>query len=474
MPPFLASFVWIICLIVLLRFDPSRISRFSLALWLPVIWMFILGSRNPAQWFGGELGLSAQALEDGNPLDRTIYFVLILLAIGVLMSRSFKWSSFFTHNLVLTAYLLFALMSACWSDFSLIAFKRWFRDLGSYLMVLVVLSDPRPLEAFRAVLRRISYLLIPLSILLDKYYPQLSKQYDEWTGAGYYVGATTSKNMLGLLCLVSGLFFFWDTVTRWPERKERRTKRILLLNTAFFAITLWLMHTAQSTTSSVCLVIGCLVIGAAHSKVFRRHRGLLKALIPASFCLYLILDFVCGLNGSMAATVGKDPTLTDRTKIWAFLLSMHTNPLIGTGYQSFWMGPRLELFWNDSGLGHINEAHNGYLQVYLELGLIGLSLLVGFLVASYRGICRRLKSSSSLAVLGLALWLAIVFYNMSEAAFESGLLYTVFLIGATALPERTQESVQSAVAFNDVNVAEKLPVLPLEAAGTRAAKWFEY
>ena len=51
--------------------------------------------------------------------------------------------------------------------------------------------------------------------------------------------------MLGVLCLISGLFFFWDTVTRWPERKERRTKRIILVNVAFIAMTLWLLHLVQ-------------------------------------------------------------------------------------------------------------------------------------------------------------------------------------------------------------------------------------
>ena len=212
---------------------------------------------------------------------------------------------FFARNATLMAFLLFALVSVCWSDFPFVAFKRWFRDLGNYLVILVVLSDPRPLEAVRTVLRRLSYLLVPLSILLNKYFPQLSKQYDVWTGVGYYVGATTSKNMLGLLCLTSGLFFFWDTMTRWPERKQQKTGRIILVNVAFFAMTLWLLHLAQSTTSSVCLVLGCLVITAAHSKVFRRHPKFLKVLIPASFCLYLILDFGFDMNGKMAGAVGR-------------------------------------------------------------------------------------------------------------------------------------------------------------------------
>ena len=66
---------------------------------------------------------------------------------------------------------------------------------------------------------------------------------------------------------------------------------------------------------------------------------------------------------------------------------MHTNPLVGTGYESFWLGPRLKDVWAQTGAG-INEAHNGYLEVYLNQGLIGLVLLGGFLIASYRTICR--------------------------------------------------------------------------------------
>jgi O-antigen ligase len=432
MPPQLALLLWVILLAALLWFDPANLPRLSRALWLPVIWLFFVGSRLPSQWLGSSSGLSAQALQEGSPLDRVIYLILMLLALWVLTSRAFRWDLFLTRNAALTAFLLLALLSAFWSDFPLIAFKRWFRDIGAYLVILVALSDPQPLEAIRAVLRRTSYLLIPLSIVLDKYYPQLSKEYDPWTGAGYYAGAATSKNMLGVACLVSGLFFFWDTVTRWPEKKQRRTKRILLVNAAFFAMTLSLLHDAQSTTSDICLILGCLVVAAANIKAIRRRPALLKFLIPATFLLYIIMDFGFGLNQSMAVAVGKDPTLHDRTKIWGFLIGMHTNPIVGTGYQSFWLGPRLEWFWDNAQLGHINEAHNGFLEVYLELGLAGIVCIIALMAATYRGLCKRLDSSSSLAVLGLATWIVLLFYNMSEAAFEAGLLYMVFLTAAIA------------------------------------------
>ena len=327
---------------------------------------------------------------------------------------------------------MFALMSVLWSDFPFVAFKRWFRDLGNYLMILVVLSDPRQLEAVGTLLRRLSYLLLPLNILLIKYYPDIGMQYDYWTGAKMFVGATTGKNLLGVLSLISGLFFFWDTVTRWSKRKDKQTKRILMVNFAFMWMALWLLGDADSATSRVCLAIGCVIILAAQSKFTQRHPGVLKTLIPACLGLYLILAYAFDINGSLAGAVGRDATLTGRTVIWDAVLRTHTNPIVGTGYESFWLGPRLEQVWELAG--HVTEAHNGYLEIYLHLGLIGVFLLCAFLTASYWTICRRFKPFSNFASLSLALWTINLLYNMTEAAaFKGQPMWVIFLLGAVVV-----------------------------------------
>jgi exopolysaccharide production protein ExoQ len=465
MPPILALLIWLVLLLALFAFDPAKERGTSGTLWVPVIWMFILGSRLPSLWLGLQAGSAAQAMQEGNPLDRTIDLVLIVLSLAILILRSFRWDKFFTHNFALVAFVGFGLLSVLWSDFPFIAFKRWVRDLGNYFVILVVLSDPRPLKAVRIVLRRLAYLLIPLSILLNKYYPQLSKQYDQWTGIGFFVGATTSKNMLGALCLVSGLFFFWDTVTRWKERKERRTKRILIVNFAFMGLTVWLLNLSNSATSRVCLVIGCLVILATHSTLFQRHPSFVKALILSCFLAYLILAFGFDLNGQLAGQVGRDPTLTDRTAIWKAVLSVKTNPLIGTGYESFWLGSRLTYVWQF--LAGINEAHNGYLEIYLNLGAIGLVLLVGFLLSSFRMICKRFTSSAALGSLSLSVWTIVLFYNMTEAAFKGCLLWLMLLLGTVAVPESAEDRVAAPRTFGSLRVAGRLPGIPLETTSFR-------
>jgi len=456
----LALFLWFVCVVVLLRFDPARDRRTSFALWVPLVWIFIVASRLPSQWFGGQVGVTAsQALEEGNSLDRIIFASLIVLALVILLMRSFSWGGFFGRNFFLTLFLLLALTSVMWSDFPFIAFKRWFRDLGDYLVILLVVSDPQPIEAVRTLLRRLCFLFIPLSILLVKYFPNIGKQYEFWSGNSMFVGAATSKNMLGVACLVSGVYFFWDTLSRWPNRRERGVKSAILVNLLLFAMTLYLLRLSNSATSEVCLLLGCLVVAAANLRLMKRHPGILKVSIPVVLCAYMILQFGFGINGEIAGMVGRNANLTGRTDLWKLLLSMHTNPALGTGYESFWLGPRLAYVWQMFTNG-INEAHNGYLEVYINLGFVGLSLLIMFLIASYRNIGKALSSGFSLAPLSLALWTVLLFYNVTESAFRgSQLMWVVFLLGAIAISQLAKQRASSVPAASLAPI-QTLPLQP--------------
>jgi exopolysaccharide production protein ExoQ len=448
MPPFLALMMWLVALIALLWFDPAKDPKTSPALLVPLIWMFFLASRLPMQWLGIQ-GVTADAstIEEGNPVDRTVLLVLILLAVGILISRSFRWSDFFVRNIALVAFITFALVSVLWSDFPLVSFKRWYRDLGNYFIVLVVLSDAHPLEAFGTLLRRLAYLLLPLSVLLVKYYEGIGRIYTVWDGIAMYVGATTSKNMLGAICMVSGLYFFWDTLTRWPARKEPQTKRILLVNVAFIAMAIYLLNLASSATSSVCLILGSLIIVAARGGWAKRHPGFFKFLVPAIFVLYVIIAFGFDVNGQLAGAVGRDPTLTGRSDIWKLVLSMHTNPIVGVGYESFWLGSRLQPIWRI--YGPINESHNGYLEIYLNLGFVGVFLIIAILLTSYRNICKQLTSANSRASLNVAFWAIVLFYNMTEAAFRGGLMWVILLLAGLAAPERVADYVPDVARFGN-------------------------
>ena len=435
MPPAIAVVVWSALLVLLLRYDSRKDPKVSPALWIPAIWMFFLGSRTAAQWLGATQTSVAAAFMEGNNIDRGLSLGLMALAICVLIARRTSVIAFVVRNPVVAAFLVFALASVTWSDYPLVSFKRWVRDLGTYFMVILVLSDPRPLEAICAVVRRSSYLLLFLSVVLIKYFPAMGVLYDAFSGLPEYAGATTSKNMLGVVCLISGTFYFWDTLRRWPERRAPGGKLRVIVNIALITMTLWLLRLSNSATSQLCLVIGCGVVALFRTKwAFRHPRGAI-ALIPTGIVIYAVLESTVGLSGLVAEFFGRDPTLHGRTGIWSTLLSVQTHPLVGVGYQSFWVGERLQVVWQLLNVQFLNEAHNGYLEIYLSLGAIGLTLMVAIMLTSFVRISRRFAVSPSMASLGLALWSIMVVYNFAESAFAASLLWTVFLFCSIASPK---------------------------------------
>jgi exopolysaccharide production protein ExoQ len=454
MPLAVAPLAWFTLLLLLLRYASAEAPAVSRSLWVPVIWSLIIASRLPSQWLGHTQTSTETAFEEGNSLDRAAYLALIVLALGVLATRRLNWREMFARNSALALLLLFALASVTWSDFPLISFKRWIRDLGAYLMVLVVLSESRPLEALSTVIRRLSCLVVLPSVVLVKYYPELGVLYNPWVGTPEYVGVTTSKNMLGAICLISGLFSFWDILRLWPRRRVRGPNRVLLVNIALLAMTLWLLNLTASATSRVCLLIGCLVIMTLRASWARANPRRLAVAIPVALVASLLLELTFDLSNTIAHLLGRDPTLTGRTGIWTALLDMGTNPLLGVGYQAFWLGDRLTAIWRTLGVSFLNEAHNGYVETYLNLGLIGLTLLCAFLVSSFRMAFRQFATAPNLAPLTLAVWTVTVFYNLTEAAFGASLLWSTLVLcvvdvprpGGAAMPSRATAPVLDLVA----------------------------
>ena len=440
MSPYIALIISAIFIIWCLRFDLPKNRKTSPALWISIIWIFIIATRLPSQWIGAEVIGTSQALQEGNALDRVFYILLIVASISVLVSRSQNWKIIISLNGFLVALLSYSLLSTIWSDFTLVSIKRWIRDLGTYLVVLVTITDPNGFDAVRTVIRRFCIITIPLSILLNKYFPAMGRGFDPWTGQGFYIGATTTKNMLGVLCLISALFFLWDSLSLWSKRKEGITKWIIVLNIVFFIISFQLLYQSDSATSKVCLLIGCFILAASQSHWFKCNPSRLTVLIPIGITFYLFVEFGLGIDtvGFLAETVGRSSNLTGRTSIWDAAFSIGTNPFLGTGYESFWLGDRLFKMWERAGAGNINTVHNGYLEVYLSLGFIGLLLLVCFLIQGYRIISRRYIISNKLGSLGLALWAVLLFYNVTESAFKFHLLWVIYLFLAIRIPIRKE------------------------------------
>src|SRR5437867_10516084 len=210
MPQGIATVVFVLGILCLLRLNRDRKSRISPAIWIPVVWVSIGASRMVSEWFGVAPTLeSADKYLEGSPLDRLILTGLLAAGLMVLLARGRRARTFLRANGPLLLFFLFGAVSVLWSDYPDVAFKRWTKALGDIVMVLVVLSDPDPSAAVKRLLARAGFLLIPFSVLLIKYYPDLGQAYNPWTWGAYYTGVATGKNGLGLVCLIFGLGSLW-------------------------------------------------------------------------------------------------------------------------------------------------------------------------------------------------------------------------------------------------------------------------
>ena len=120
--------------------------------------------------------------------------------------RRISWGKIIGNNKWLFVFFLYLGLSTLWSDYPFVSLKRWIKDFGNVIMVLVVLGEIDQMSAIRALVLRCSYVLISLSVVFVKYFPELGRYDDPWTWTPHYGGVTTDKNLLGMTLFVCGLF----------------------------------------------------------------------------------------------------------------------------------------------------------------------------------------------------------------------------------------------------------------------------
>jgi exopolysaccharide production protein ExoQ len=419
MPPRLAFFLTLGFVFFLFRRDFREKPNITGALWIPVFWLWIEGSRPITFWlrtFGVPVS-GAASLEEGSPVDAAYYFIMIVAGIYILSQRQVRLSEICRKNQWFVVFVLYCLLAIIWSDYSFVSFKRWIKFLGTPIMVLVVFTEPDPMEALRRLMKRAAYILIPFSILCIKYYPSIGRNTGPWATASTNAGIAGNKNGLGADCLILGFFFFWQILQVWRTEKGKARRNELLLCAGFLCMAAWLLKMAHSSTSTGCLIVAIFTLLLLGSRFVQRNKTTIGTYVVAALALLLIAEEVFGISAIIIEALHRDPTLTGRTELWKTLLRHQGNPIIGTGFDSFWMGDRLlaikEGYWWQP-----NEAHNGYLETYLNLGLLGVFLLAGLIIAAFWKSRLEFLRNFEFGRFRLALLAAIVLYNWTESGFR--------------------------------------------------------
>jgi O-antigen ligase len=96
----------------------------------------------------------------------------------------------------------------------------------------------------------------------------------------------------------------------------------------------------------------------------------------------------------LLADVGRDATYSGRTTLWtgAIAVANAHHPILGAGYRAFWTatGAAGVRDYIQDWFRVPSHGHNGYLDVWLELGYAGVALFAVFLVAMIVRLTRRI------------------------------------------------------------------------------------
>ncbi|HTG43662.1 MAG TPA: O-antigen ligase family protein [Verrucomicrobiae bacterium] len=311
-------------------------------------------------------------------------------------------------------------------------------------MATVILTEKAPDKALESILRRTAYSLIPFCIVLIKYVPEFGVLYGRYSGGLMWVGVATQKNSLGVLCLVSVFFCFWALLRGWKDQQSG-SKGLQKYGDALVAlIGLYLLkgpsNAGASKTSLVVLAVGTSLLLALREMRKRGRfldRRFFVILMTLAYCYGLGVPFgLTSLFAGLVQALGRDTTFTGRTEIWEELIPIAMNsPILGCGYGGFWVKPV------ETG---VNEAHNGYIDVLLEQGIVGLLLLFHFVISVCRTSYKVLPSRFWWASFGLSFLLMSVFHNASESTFlkTSDFFWTILVFVSMVVSNKYTDTYQ--------------------------------
>jgi len=413
MLPALALLICIGFVLFLLRLDCKHSRDVTRAAWITTIWMAYAASRSLAQWFGSY----STDPEIASPIDRTLSILLLIIALRLVIRREFPWTNTIKDNAPLIVLLGFMLVSILWSNIPFIAFKRLIKEILAFIMGMVLLTEKDPRQAIQSVLRRTIYILIPFSVLLVRYFPRYGVAYHSWSGQKMWIGVCDQKNGLGMLASIAVFFLIWSISRRWHRPDRAGFRYQTLVDMLILIAALWLLKGpgSYSATAVVTLAAGlsCYIGLWLMKKIKIAMNPHISVVILALIIIYgTAVPFIGRLPaGDISSGLGRDSSLTGRSEIWADLVpAAMSRPILGHGFFSFSARKISKQYAN---------SHNGYLEVILGLGFVGLFLVSVFVLSSFRKAQRELRFEYDWAVLWICWIIMVLLNNITESTLHS-------------------------------------------------------
>jgi O-antigen ligase len=384
---------------------------------------------------------------EARPENKIVWPVLAATSLFIACQnhRRLRWPP---HILWLGAYLLFAGASVLWAYSPWLSFIRY----SQQVMVITAIVLPAVLAARSTDMMRALFFCFAVAIVINAFFllgrPPIDEKFATWGHTGYFSG----KNYLGQCAAMTVLLASHEMLSPGKRR---------MIGIVIGIIALGLLLASNSRTSLGLTLLAPALAGA--TLMVRKTTRLSVALILLSIPVcYIALSGITGFSmNRLSYMLYGDSTFTGRTIIWEFANSeIARRPFLGWGYQSFWLvGPDAPSVVDAPGwIKDMPNAHNGYKDTMLELGYVGLALLLGTVIATLHAIGRIADRDMPRAWLLLSLALFIIITNGLESlwmrAFEMVWVVFLILVAETARQLPNSQTGVSGYAFSKLGRKE--------------------
>jgi exopolysaccharide production protein ExoQ len=322
---------------------------------------------------------------------------------------------------------LLAVVSTAWSLAPMLTLRRSlpFALAGLFGLWFATRFPP---ERQRAILRFAFLALAVGTIVVVVFAPSIGLDHSPGHAADWQ-GVFTQKNACGrVMVLATAVMLFGDRITA-----------LRALSLALFLFVLVMSGSRGAWIVEIALLILWLALRLARC-VSARAR--IAFAVAAPFALAASAAATLDLYPHFAGMFGRDLTLSGRTQIWAQVWHyIARRPLTGYGYDAFWRGltgPSLQV---DAAVHFIVEhAHNGFLEILLELGILGLAL---FLLSWIRAALRLWPLWRRGHLAGIAFPLAflvlILLYSLDENTLliYNGIFWPLYVAALASIRQLT-------------------------------------
>lgn len=358
---------------------------------------------------------------EGDLPSQIIYFLVYVISFFFLILSNRKLSFRMIDGFWFWALLFWTCLSVIWSSAPWVTTRHAIALCGTTLFSVYVVNN-FGIQKYVKLLA-ISLLLINISsYFVIAFFPDIGIGHvvsDEWKGI------FTHKNHLGKAASLSVLILFYLFLT------TKKGKWIWLLS---LLASVGLLTGGRSAAATIISAFTILVIGIFY--LAKKNPALVWVMVLGSmiFFFFYFLVFPVPTTTQLLGYFGKDETLTGRTQLWDFSIHMALKrPVLGYGYGAFWLGadgPSAEA-WAGMPMGmDITHAHNGFIDIALGIGGVGLFIAVmaylDSLWKAIKSLFRKRFEFQYSVHLFLLLW--VLPYNFTEQAFlyRNNIFWVIF------------------------------------------------